>query len=369
LAKHYTYGPSSATRWLACPGSIKLGKGIEREESFYAAEGTRAHGVAEQAVRSNTDAECEDEEMRKAVQVYVDEIRAVEQSHDVILRHTETTRQHRTLEGIGGTCDHFAIYLEDEQMVLHIFDYKHGVGIPVDAWENKQLLSYFAIIESWYPGMIDKFRGTIVQPRAFAGDAIQSWECDVDRVREHEASVRKAMGEDHLKAGDHCRFCPAILICPEVEKHALQIAQTEFEVIRDDTAKLAELFELTPAIQTLLKKIPNAMMEKFRDGSGVPGYKVVAKRLSNRQWLWRDDKETLRALEELGVSRKLATEEKLKSPTQLEKELGDKKQAISAIVTRRETGFKVVPTSERGESVDVSSITEFERIEDDGSDD
>lgn len=333
------------------------------------AEGTEAHGVAERALKNGTDAECENEEMRNAVQVYLDDIRQTKQGRRIILDHTEVTRSHKTIDDFGGTCDHFAIYLEGDCMVLHSWDYKHGKGVPVDVYENKQLLSYFAIIESWYPGMIDKFRGTIIQPRTFTGDEIQSWECDLGRVRKHEQDVREAMTKDDLKAGDHCRFCAAILICPEVTRHALRVAKTDFDVIREDREQLAELYELTPAINSLLKKIPNAMMEFFRDGSGgVEGYKVVAKRMSNRQWLFSDEEETLRSLKELGISRAQATEPgKLKSPTKLEKELPDKK-TIQPFVTRRPTGFKVVPLTERGEPVNVSAISDFERYTEDDDD-
>jgi hypothetical protein len=344
-----------------------MAKGETRVDTVWSIQGTGAHDAAEKALKDNTDAVHDSEEIRNAVQVYLDEIRSVEQSHDVIVRHTERTREHRTLEGFGGTTDHYVIYVEGEHIVLHVFDYKNGVGVPVDAWENKQVLSYFAVIESNYPGLIDVFRGTIVQPRAFSGDGIQTWETTIDRVREHEQAVREAMSQTHLKAGEHCRWCPAVLKCPELETRTLEVAQMEFSEIRDDRQKLAQLFELTPAIKTLLDKVPGAMMEHFRDGSGgVPGYKVVAKRLTNRQWLL-PTQETLDALSQLGISRREALEEpKLKSPPQIEKGLPkDLKEEIDSLVIRRPTGFKVVPVTDRGEHVDVSTISDFTRIDDD----
>jgi hypothetical protein len=111
-----------------------------------------------------------------------------------------------------------------------------------------------------------------------------------------------------------------------------------------------------------LKKIPGAMMEHFRNGNGgVPGFKVVAKRMSNRQWVFSDDKEAIEALEALGVDRKTIVVESVKTPPQLEKELSDKK-IIEPLVIRRPTGYKVVPITDRGVPVDLS-VTEFEPIE------
>lgn len=360
-SKHYTYGPSSTDRWLQCPGSIALSKGIAYKSSIYADEGTKAHAIAEAALLSGTDAVAEDSETRRAVQMYIDEIRSVVALHDVIVRHTERTLEHAAIKNFGGTTDHLMIYRDGEKVVLHVFDYKHGVGVPVDVEENKQVLSYFAIIESHFPGMIDLFRATIVQPRCFAGDEIQTWECDVDRVRRHEQDVRAAIGRTELKAGDHCRWCKAATVCPKLAEHAMEVAEMEFDVIRDNRESLAKLFELSPAIKSLLGKIEGAMMEHFRNGNGgVPGYKVVAKRESNRKWIY-DDKQMVEVLEGLGVDRKIVVVESIKTPPQLEKELPDKK-IIAPLTKRNPTGFKVVPITARGAHVDLSTVTEFEPI-------
>jgi hypothetical protein len=331
------------------------------QESIYAAEGTKAHAVAEEALKNGSDAVSEDEETRRCVQMYLDEVRSTASTYEVIVQHTERTLEHSSIKNFGGTTDHLMIYRDGDRIVLHVFDYKHGAGVPVSVEENGQVLSYFAIIESHFPGMVDAFRGTIVQPRSFAGDEIQSWECGVERVRQHEQDVRAAMESNDLKAGDHCRWCKAATVCPKLEEHALEIAEMEFEVVRDNRELLVKLFEIGPAIKSLLDKVPDAMMEHFRNGNGgIPGFKAVAKRLSNRQWKYRDDADTLRILESLGVSRKQAMTESLKTPPQLEKELPDKK-LIEPLVTRRPTGFKVVPITERGEPVDFT-VTEFESV-------
>lgn len=361
--RHFRLSPSASSRWLNCPGSLKLSVGQKRESSVYAEEGTQAHDVAEVALVGGTDAECDNPEMAKAVQVYLDEIRSVEAKYEVIARHTEVTWEHTSITDLGGTSDHFVLYTDDGRIVCHVFDYKHGAGVPVDVHENLQVLTYFAIIGSHFPGMIDLFRGTIVQPRAFNGDEIQTWECLPERVSEHEALIKEVTKQDFLKAGDHCRWCPAWRVCPKLQEHTLEVARLEFSEVKDDREKLAELFQLTPAIKAFLDKIPAAMLEFFQDGSGgVPGYKVI-ETLSNRQWKFADADQTLRHLKKVGLGKKDAFESKLKSPTQVEKLVSkDKKEIFSTLVTRRPSGYKLMPESARGEPVDFS-VSEFSVVE------
>jgi len=48
---HARLSPSSAERWMTCPGSVKLAEGIEDTGSSYAAEGTAAHEMAERILK------------------------------------------------------------------------------------------------------------------------------------------------------------------------------------------------------------------------------------------------------------------------------------------------------------------------------
>ena len=56
MAKHAKLGPSSASRWLNCPGSVALCATVPEEPSSeYADEGTFAHDIAERAIRAVRD--------------------------------------------------------------------------------------------------------------------------------------------------------------------------------------------------------------------------------------------------------------------------------------------------------------------------
>lgn len=49
---HSIFSPSSAARWTACPGSLVVNALAEDRSSFYAAEGTVAHAMADEWLRT-----------------------------------------------------------------------------------------------------------------------------------------------------------------------------------------------------------------------------------------------------------------------------------------------------------------------------
>jgi hypothetical protein len=359
---HSKLSPSATSRWLNCPGSLRLSQGLVSEDSVYAIEGTKAHDLAEKALAAGAKAcaiaDDESEEMAAAVQVYLDEIAFVRATVRVLAEHTERKLECLTIDGLGGTADHVMLYVEDGKIILHCFDYKHGVGVPVAAEENLQVLSYFVILESNYPEMVDEFRGTIVQPRAFAGDGVQTWSCSPARVQEHAERIITETAKDHLAAGDWCRWCPALMICPEVQRHAAEVAEAEFSQV--DIETLLHYEQISPAILAFLKKIPQTLLDTFRFGDGIPGKKVI-ERLGNRRWKLAHDR-VRPELEKMGLAKEAIVEEKLRTPPQVEKLLDkDGKKVIASLVTRDVVGYKIVPVTAKGEPVDfhVSEFTEF----------
>lgn len=373
MAHHFKLSPSATSRWLNCPGSLKLSAGQPNKSSVYAEEGTRAHALAERLLkeRGKMCVREEDQEMLEHVMVYVREIEAWRSSHSVIVEHTERTVQSKTIDGLGGTTDHFMVYMEGHDIVGHVFDYKHGQGVPVDVVENKQVLSYAVILDSVYPSMIDRWRGTIVQPRAYAGDSVQTWEFGSERVVQHASDILASMGKDDLKLGEWCRWCPALSICPEQYKQAVAIAQSEFSEVRDDAERLLELMEMAPAIEAFLKQVPKALLEMFRQGQDVPGHKVIECH-SHRRWNCRDDAQVVTALKQLGIE-PTVTKIEVKSPAQVDKEIdrledkNDKKtkrKMLNDMCSKVVIGHKVVPLSDRRPAANVTNgFDEFEVME------
>jgi len=74
--QHAPLAPSSAARWVQCPGSVVMSRAFpDAGDSDESAEGTLAHELAAQALRTGVDPVCDDEEMSAAIAIYTDAVR------------------------------------------------------------------------------------------------------------------------------------------------------------------------------------------------------------------------------------------------------------------------------------------------------
>jgi hypothetical protein len=283
----------------------------------------------------------------------------------------EYRSEHATISGFGGTVDFFCIYEEDSKKVLHIVDYKHGAGVFVSEKKNRQLMSYAAICLSNHANIgIEKVVMSIVQPRAKdCQEPIRTWECSVEEILIWETELQNAIAKNDLVTGDHCRWCPAKLLCPAIRDVAFQAAQTEFEVIRtakdekvieDQVGWLLELDRMSSAIKSVLEEVRPTLLWLMQQGTKIPEMKAV-KAFSNRSW-GVSDEELKSFFQNAGLQESDYMESEFISPAKAEKLLGV--GTIDSLTKRRETGLRVVPASEKGEPVnlDVFSDNSFDSI-------
>src|SRR5690606_15412965 len=123
-------------------GSVTLSRGLPGDASGYAAEGSVAHGVAEDCLRSGRDAwefigedrKSDDftftvsKDMADAVQVYLDAVRrSYPDGGFDIERGFYRPNLHTYFFGRSDL-----IYLNEAAATIDIWDYKHGAGIAVD---------------------------------------------------------------------------------------------------------------------------------------------------------------------------------------------------------------------------------------------
>ena len=233
MTKHCEFGGSGAKRWLTCPASITMSRGIKRESSPYAEEGTKAHALGEWCLKHGKqiaeapEAMRMDEESEAAVQIYLDKARPsfgdrhwIEASVDLLPMLSEPL-----VDQLFGTVDFASV----KGNHLLIADYKHGKGVPVPLEGNDQMLFYaagmMALLREKEPGRaIRKITLAVIQPRCSDVDPVQSVEIVPETIYRWikmrlEPGIRAALlsAPTFAPSADNCRFCPAHGKCKAAE--------------------------------------------------------------------------------------------------------------------------------------------------------
>lgn len=330
MSTHSPLGMSSASRYIKCPGSVGLGWGVEDEESEYAAEGTAAHALAETCLNSGADAwehlPFHGKDTADAVQVYLNAVREAHpdrnQSNFFVERrfHCEELN-----EFYYGTSD--CTYIDLEQRTLHVWDYKHGVGIVVEVEENPQLMGYGAgmLVDLQLSGAIDWVVLHVAQPRAFHPDGpVREWRISTGELWTWLWSVLlpamdQAMVSTDTQSGEHCRFCPArSRNCPQIaaDMDELEELMKMFEGGTADEltdAQVARFMNLLEVAKIAAKAANSTAYTRMQAGGIIPGYKLVSGR-ANR--VWKAD--AINAASDKFGDRALTAPE-MKSPAEIEK--------------------------------------------------
>ena len=302
---HALLSASGAHRWLVCTPSAKLEEGFPDTTSEAAREGTLAHELAELKARHyfytpdfgkkkyTTRAnklKKEDlwkDEMERYTDEYLDYLKvtalnlntapyvAIEQKLDL---------GNWIPEGFG-TADCVMVYGN----TVHVFDFKYGKGVQVDAEQNPQMMLYalgaYAAYKMLYP--IEQICMTIVQPRI---DHVSEWTCTLEellsfgeKVKEKAELAIEGKGEYHPDE-KACRFCRAKAQCR---------ARSDFNVKKAfNIGEMPPLISTEEAGQRLLelqdivkyqKDLQEWALSECLAGKDVPGWKAVEGR-SVRDW-------------------------------------------------------------------------------------
>ncbi len=244
---HSKIGASSMYRWKNCPGSVKLSEGIPNKSSVYAEEGTAAHELIalaiERAFAKNITTLEVLNEIVKATNVYATYIESIRGNNPVHIEHAFDMSA--IFPNLYGTAD--CVIYDTNTRVLHVIDYKHGQGLPVEVINNLQL-SYYALgamLTLKYP--CTHVQMTIVQPRCYHPDGfIRSWKVPALYFIDFEADLIEA-AKDTLKpdailsSGSHCMFCLAKAKCPQKHKNKNEEAKKQFTFYTDPKSQFKKV--------------------------------------------------------------------------------------------------------------------------------
>jgi Protein of unknown function (DUF2800) len=342
---HAELGASSASRWMHCPGSVRLSRpyGGESRASSYAAEGAVAHALAEAALsgvsgpaigavlEADGHSVVVTHEMEDAVQVYLGVVIPLRKQADwhafeqrVVIRSAPPQAE------CFGTADFAALIGH----TLHIVDLKYGKGVIVEVEENAQELYYgLACYETFEEIAADvrAIRLAIVQPR-IDGARTKEWTIDLLDLliwrdsKLHPAIQRVIEGDETLNDGEWCRFCPVLAYCPLKHRVAQEAAKAAFSDNSSDltSQELGDHLRLAVRLRDWIVSIQEEAIVQIRKGEDVPGWKLVEGR-SKRAWAIADEKVWQELVKRAQVDSFKAEEffepPTLKSPFQVEKAL------------------------------------------------
>lgn len=409
---HSRYGGSVVGRVIACPGSPALCDTVpKRPEGPYAAEGTAAHYVAEQCLKTNVPASeflgfLYTKPGSKQVEVTGNMVDAVQVYLDEVNREVALTSDAELYVEVGFDIDSEAapgeVWGSADAVVYHpstgrlrIFDYKHGVGISVSAEDNAQPKFYaMGAVFSHPDWRISEIVCTIVQPRARDVDeagAVKDWTFDVVELLEFQETVETAIekaesyGHDVVegmftgerdatlyKTGAHCRWCDAAAVCPAKEAEALAAATVDFATVTEISAadfpepKSLDVERLSKVVAGLnIISAWQAQCQEYLEGlvlSGVavPGWKAVEK-IGRAKWV-EDPTEivayagmTFDLTEDQVMPRKLTTigdaEKLLKAAGATKEQVDDFKLKFTI---KESSGLTIAPSSDRRPAINTA---------------
>lgn len=365
MSQHARCSASAAERWMNCSGSINLGPG-ERTTPFVAVEGTVAHDIAAQYLKTGVqpfDRGCPfgtviqrdgheiefNEEMWDAIVLYVATCTSLIKNKKNVWIEVDLTPALKTLDpDLGGTGD-FAAY-DDKAQHLDVVDFKYGKGTYVEADDNKQLMIYALGILMAIGVPAKTVALHIVQPRYEGVEPVRKVEFPAYDLIEFggEAAVaaqntRKA--DAPLTAGPWCRktFCPHAHHCPKLEElqHAVVAAEaTSIEAYNPE--QLATALQAIPLVEARIKAVKEIAYRAAVAGHTIPGFKLVPRRATRH---WNDPKEVVKWAHAHAIDPYHAPE--LKTPAQLEKGMkAAEKRQLEPMISKVSTGSSLVPESD-----------------------
>jgi hypothetical protein len=274
-------------------------------------------------------------------------------------------------EDVWGTAD--CILWFPEIRHLDVIDLKGGRGVLVEADTDQLLVYALAAVETFgYPALtVDTH---VVQPRGKTTDGA------IHRVARHtlldlleyqdnilNPGLEKLRARDMtLASGDHCRFCKAKPICPQLKQDALAVAKMEFadEPPKAGTLSDAELAdtldkaELIAAWVTSLRAEASARIDR---GATIPRWKLVPKRGTRK---WASEKDAYDYLTTtFGLSEKEIMEQKILSVAQFAKRHKEVYAQIEGqLVTKESSGTTLVREDDARDAAPTGPSSEFEKI-------
>ena len=356
---HAILSASSSDRWLHCPPSARLCETYEDKGSNYAAEGTDAHELCEYKLKKALGMDASDptenltwhnEEMEDCANGYAAYIlemveAAKESCADPKVLIEQRVDFSRWVEQGFGTAD--CIIIADG--TLRICDYKHGLGVLVDATDNPQMKCYalgaLELFDDIYD--IDNVSMTIYQPRRqnistfeISKDELYKW---ADEVLKPTADLAFA-GDGNFLCGEWCGFCKAKHECRARAESNLTLAQYDFKFppLLEDS-EIEYILSRADELVAWASDIKEYALQQAISGKEWAGWKLVEGR-SNRKY--SNEEAVIQVVTDAGFD---PYEKKLLGITAMQKRLGKSRfdELLTAYIEKPQGKPTLVPESDK----------------------
>lgn len=375
--KHARFAASSAHRWMNCPGSVSLcEKAPPKVDTEASREGTEAHECLEYLVRRFANIA----EASKVKHLWPLEMinHGVNAARTIMqLRPSPDARlliEQKVVfaQDLYGTLDY--AWVEDWGQLV-VIDYKYGKGLvlpadPSTGKKNPQLMFYAASLLKELDEEVEGVTLAIIQPRVTEGATVV--DVSFDELAEfHDdvhAAVQRALSRNPpLKAGEHCRYCPAALICPEISKNTMAEANILFdfeesevlalpEVRGLDSATVGRMLQAADVLDVWIKAVREYAYVNAQRGEKVQGFKLVPKR-ALRYW----DEGAEAKLEKTFGKDAYVVKKVFLSPAELERAKGAAgKEFTAKHASAFSSGYTLVPESDARPGVELGSVFDFD---------
>ncbi len=360
--RHAYLKPSSAHRWMACPGSVEMEAACPDRGSEYAEQGSTCHRLLADEL-TGTDTEnfkavtlLLEGGAERVVEVTPSMHRWVREAAEWVRMYTAARTGARLSSEEKSPVGTF-YKLPDSRLSGHadvvvragdeltVVDAKFGHE-EVQAERNSQLSLYalgLAAKEKW---RYRRYNLVVLQPRVADPVKVESLSADElrNRGRLYEPDVRAALSPDApLIPGDHCSGCRAAGTCRAYQERAQELGRAAFAAAGRTLApeELALVLDRAAEVRRALDAAERAAMAMLALGQVVPGWKRVSAQGRRR---WTDEAEAEKLMRALGLD---PWRRSILSPNQAEEELGSRGGLLTALAPKVPGQPTLAPESDK----------------------
>ena len=329
-------GGSTAKRVMNCPGSVALVQKMPPQPSNkYADEGTLLHNVIAEIVMSDKHPE---EFLHTKYNDQILTLELIDNKLVPALAALGVIDPNKEMEIEAETRVSFGDLLPDvfgsTDLIGRIgkravvLDWKFGDGVAVEVEENPQLMFYAAAAmrteeTKWAFDGVEEIECVIVQP-----PQVKRWVTTPARIAQFEKDLVKAVKlaqqpNAELKIGDHCRWCAAKPICPQMTGAVDRALKTNIDGL--DAPTISAYLKNADMLEQWITDLRALALQMLDSGARLPDYKLVARRAIRQ---WTDEDKAKVALFAYGLTESEVMETSIISPAKAEKALKKRKQAL-----------------------------------------